>query len=159
MKASSRHIYLCRTANMSWRTCVVVKQIQSNQSNIFIRFVSFGLGFLICNGYIYHFFSSPVYYVTILKFVIRIWHINVKWVTTPLLMTLIPLVALPWHHISVLAFQITENSNVCSKAKLTTKSKLFISGLLSEEYTGKHFIYDDVIIDVHFRCHWKRSYM
>ena len=25
-----RHIYLCRTANMSWRTCVVVKQIQSN---------------------------------------------------------------------------------------------------------------------------------
>ena len=26
-----RHIYLCRTANMSWRTCVVVKQIQSNQ--------------------------------------------------------------------------------------------------------------------------------
>ena len=28
-----RHIYLCRTANMSWRTCVVVKQIQSKQSN------------------------------------------------------------------------------------------------------------------------------
>ena len=26
-----RQIYLCRTANMSWRTCVVVKQIQSNQ--------------------------------------------------------------------------------------------------------------------------------
>ena len=25
-----RHIYPCRTANMSWRTCVVVKQIQSN---------------------------------------------------------------------------------------------------------------------------------
>ena len=25
------HIYLCRTANMSWRMCVVVKQIQSNQ--------------------------------------------------------------------------------------------------------------------------------
>ena len=25
-----RHIYLCRTDNMSWRTCVVVKQIQSN---------------------------------------------------------------------------------------------------------------------------------
>ena len=31
MKATLRHIYLCRTANMSWRTCVVVKQIQSNQ--------------------------------------------------------------------------------------------------------------------------------
>ena len=30
MKATLRHIYLCRTANMSWRTCVVVKQIQSN---------------------------------------------------------------------------------------------------------------------------------
>ena len=25
-------IYLCRTANMSWRTCVIVKQMQSNQS-------------------------------------------------------------------------------------------------------------------------------
>ena len=33
MKATLRHIYLCRTANMSWRTCVVIKQIQSNQSN------------------------------------------------------------------------------------------------------------------------------
>ena len=32
MKATLRHSYLCRTANMSWRTCVVVKQIQSNQS-------------------------------------------------------------------------------------------------------------------------------
>ena len=30
MKATLRHIHLCRTANMSWRTCVVVKQIQSN---------------------------------------------------------------------------------------------------------------------------------
>ena len=30
MKATLRHIYLCRTANMSWRTSVVVKQIQSN---------------------------------------------------------------------------------------------------------------------------------
>ena len=30
MKATLRHIYLCRTANMSWRTCVVVNQIQSN---------------------------------------------------------------------------------------------------------------------------------
>ena len=30
MKAIPRHIHLCRTANMSWRTCVVVKQIQSN---------------------------------------------------------------------------------------------------------------------------------
>ena len=30
MKITLRHIYLCRTANMSWRTCVVVKQIQSN---------------------------------------------------------------------------------------------------------------------------------
>ena len=30
IKATLRHIYLCRTANMSWRTCVVVKQIQSN---------------------------------------------------------------------------------------------------------------------------------
>ena len=29
MKATLRHIYLCRTANMSWRTCVVVKQIKS----------------------------------------------------------------------------------------------------------------------------------
>ena len=26
-----------RTANMSWRTCVVVKQIQSNQSNLFTK--------------------------------------------------------------------------------------------------------------------------
>ena len=34
MKATLRHVYLCRTANMSWRTCVVVKQIQSNQSNL-----------------------------------------------------------------------------------------------------------------------------
>ena len=32
MKATLGDIYLCRTANMSWRTCVVVKQIQSNQS-------------------------------------------------------------------------------------------------------------------------------
>ena len=31
MKATLGHIHLCRTANMSWRTCVVVKQIQSNQ--------------------------------------------------------------------------------------------------------------------------------
>ena len=30
MKATLRHICLCRTAYMSWRTCVV-KQIQSNQ--------------------------------------------------------------------------------------------------------------------------------
>ena len=30
MKATLRHIYLCRTANMSWRTCVVVDQLQSN---------------------------------------------------------------------------------------------------------------------------------
>ena len=30
MKATLRHIYMCRTGNMSWRTCVVVKQIQSN---------------------------------------------------------------------------------------------------------------------------------
>ena len=30
MKATLGDIYLCRTANMSWRTCVVVKQIQSN---------------------------------------------------------------------------------------------------------------------------------
>ena len=30
MKAIPRHIHLCRMANMSWRTCVVVKQIQSN---------------------------------------------------------------------------------------------------------------------------------
>ena len=33
MKATLRLVYLCRTANMSWRTCVVVKQIQSNQKN------------------------------------------------------------------------------------------------------------------------------
>ena len=33
MKAILRHIYLCRTANMSWRMCVVVKQIQSNPTN------------------------------------------------------------------------------------------------------------------------------
>ena len=31
MRATLRHIYLGRTANMSRRTCVVVKQIQSNQ--------------------------------------------------------------------------------------------------------------------------------
>ena len=31
MKATPRHIYLCRTANISGKTCVVVKQIQSNQ--------------------------------------------------------------------------------------------------------------------------------
>ena len=31
MKATLRHIYMCRTANMSLRTCVVIKQIQSNQ--------------------------------------------------------------------------------------------------------------------------------
>ena len=31
MKETLRDIYLCRTANVSWRTCVVVKQIQSNQ--------------------------------------------------------------------------------------------------------------------------------
>ena len=31
-----RHIYLCRTANMSWRTRVVVQQIQSNQYFSFI---------------------------------------------------------------------------------------------------------------------------
>ena len=31
MKATLRHIHLCRTANMSWRMCVIVKQIQSNQ--------------------------------------------------------------------------------------------------------------------------------
>ena len=30
MRTTLRHIYLCRTANKSWRTCVVVKQIQSN---------------------------------------------------------------------------------------------------------------------------------
>ena len=34
MKATLRHIYLCRTANMSWRTCVVVKQIQSNPTQL-----------------------------------------------------------------------------------------------------------------------------
>ena len=34
MKATLRHVYLCRTANMSWRTCVVVKQIQSNQHTL-----------------------------------------------------------------------------------------------------------------------------
>ena len=39
MKATLRHIYLCRTANMSWRTCVVVKQIQSNQPIQVIRYV------------------------------------------------------------------------------------------------------------------------
>ena len=30
MNATLRHIYLCWTADMSWRTCVVVKQIKSN---------------------------------------------------------------------------------------------------------------------------------
>ena len=30
MKAILRHIYMCRTANMSWRMYVVLKQIQSN---------------------------------------------------------------------------------------------------------------------------------
>ena len=41
MKATLRHIYLGRTANMSWRMCVVFKQIQSNpiQSLINTRFV------------------------------------------------------------------------------------------------------------------------
>ena len=34
MKTTLRLIYLCRTAHMSWRTCVVVKQIQSNQKNV-----------------------------------------------------------------------------------------------------------------------------
>ena len=29
MKTAMRDIYLCITANMSWRTCVVVKQMQS----------------------------------------------------------------------------------------------------------------------------------
>ena len=38
MKATLRHIYLCRTANMSWRTCVIVKQIQSNQPTIQMMF-------------------------------------------------------------------------------------------------------------------------
>ena len=28
------HIYLCRTANMPWRTCVVVKQMQSDSNSI-----------------------------------------------------------------------------------------------------------------------------
>ena len=32
-----RHIHLCRTANMSWRTCVVVKQIQSNPNPIGLK--------------------------------------------------------------------------------------------------------------------------
>ena len=40
MKATLRHIYLCRTANMSWRTCVIIKQIQSNQQ----MFVCWKLG-------------------------------------------------------------------------------------------------------------------
>ena len=31
LKAAMRYIYSCRTANMSWGTCVVVKQIKSNQ--------------------------------------------------------------------------------------------------------------------------------
>ena len=31
IECTLRHIYLCSTANMSCRTCVVVKQIQSNQ--------------------------------------------------------------------------------------------------------------------------------
>ena len=34
MKATVRLIYLCRTANMSRRTCVIVKQIQSNQPTV-----------------------------------------------------------------------------------------------------------------------------
>ena len=48
MKAIPRHIHLCRTANMSWRTCVVVKQIQSNPMlmqyhlTLFDFFPSFG---------------------------------------------------------------------------------------------------------------------
>ena len=36
MKANLRHIYLGRTANMSWRTCVV-KQIQSNPIHLWIQ--------------------------------------------------------------------------------------------------------------------------
>ena len=42
IKATLRHIYLCRTANMPRRTCVVVKQIQSNP--IWIGYVSEILG-------------------------------------------------------------------------------------------------------------------
>ena len=30
LKTTMRDIHLCRTANMSWRICVVVKQMQSN---------------------------------------------------------------------------------------------------------------------------------
>ena len=39
-------------------------------------YITFNLSF--CNGYIYHLFSSPVYYVAILKFVERIYIIIAK---------------------------------------------------------------------------------
>ena len=37
MKATLGHIYVCWTANMYWRTCVVVKQIQSNPNSASIN--------------------------------------------------------------------------------------------------------------------------
>ena len=39
MKATLRHIHLCRTANMSWRTCVVIKQIQSNHVSAKVKLI------------------------------------------------------------------------------------------------------------------------
>ena len=39
-----RRIYLCRTADIYWRTCVVVKQIESNQSvEILFKFACYHL--------------------------------------------------------------------------------------------------------------------
>ena len=44
MQATLWHIYKCRMANMSWRTCVVVKQIQSQ------NFTEFSPNLLIHQG-------------------------------------------------------------------------------------------------------------
>ena len=53
MKATLRHIHLCRTANMSWRTCVVVKQIQSNHVSAKVK--------LICRWLYISFFKQCVH--------------------------------------------------------------------------------------------------
>ena len=60
-----------------------------------------------CNGYINHFLSSTVYYAGIPTFVIRIWCITVKWMTTPFLVTRIPFEVLQWRHVSIMASPVT----------------------------------------------------
>ena len=56
MKATLRHIYLCRTANTSWRTCVVVKQIQSNPIQYWVPFRDYitGSGTLVYDAFDSH---------------------------------------------------------------------------------------------------------